>query len=443
MIDSGGMSEQSMGAAMSQSTGGIALDSGGLGQLFEIAKKVARESSLEGLIAQILAESRPWIRAEACSLFLPDYEANQLVIHSSQGDGLAAGGGIRVPMGSGIVGAAMETREAIRVDDVRKDDRFFSKADSDTGFATRSLMAIPLLDGESCLGVIEFLNPIGRDCFTAQDVVLAEYFASLIGGALYRIQVSEAEVKRALLQRDLEMAKELQQGLLPRKFPAPADFAGLDLWGLCDPALDIGGDLFDFFRGPDGKLFFLIGDVSGKGVAAGMFMAEARTLVRAIAKNVVHPCKILEAVNAELHADNTAFLFLTMILGCYDPATGEVVYSQAGHNRAIFCKASGGAEYEPYGGSALGPFPRHNPHPLKTILQPGDCFILYTDGITEAMDSAQRCYGEGRLLRFASDHSSRSAREFAQLLHQDVAAFVNGAEQSDDITILVLKRQAS
>ena len=122
-----------------------------LTRLFEIAKAISRESSLEGLIERILEDSRPWLRCDTCSLFLPDYEASDLVLHSARG-GECTHGQIRVPMGAGVVGAAMDGRQTIKVDDVRQDPRFFADADKKTGYETRALIAVPLLDGDACRG---------------------------------------------------------------------------------------------------------------------------------------------------------------------------------------------------------------------------------------------------------------------------------------------------
>ena len=410
-----------------------------LATLFEIAKGISRESSLEGLIDRILEDSRPWLRSDTCSLFLPCPDTGDLVLHSAQG-GVISHGQIRVPMGAGVVGAAMQSRETIKVDDVRTDPRFYSGADKKTGYETRALIAVPLLDGDVCRGVIEFINPEDRDCFTSADVALAEYFASLVASTLYRMEMAETAVRTALMQRDLDIALEVQRGLLPKTFPPVEQYGGLDIWGLCHPALEVGGDLYDFFPSPEGKLFFLIGDVSGKGVGAGMFMAQTRTLMRGVALAGGSPATILEEVNSLLHPDNEALLFVTLIFGCYDPETGAIEYAQAGHNQPILCSQAGGTAYEPYGGSPMGPFPSTRCATFHARLDPGDCFIFYTDGVTEAMNADRGLYGEDRLLHFAETVPKDQAKTIVKSLREDVAAFVNGAEQSDDITILVLRR---
>jgi sigma-B regulation protein RsbU (phosphoserine phosphatase) len=333
----------------------------------------------------------------------------------------------------------MASREAIKVDDVRSDPRFYSGADKKTGYTTRALIAVPLLDGDVCRGVIEFINPVDRDYFSPSDLALAEYFASLVASTLYRMEMAQTAVRTALIQRDLDIALEVQRGLLPKSFPEIDQYGGLDIWGLCDPALEVGGDLYDIFESPSGSLYFLIGDVSGKGVGAGMFMAQTRTLLRGVALSGGSPSQILEEVNRLLYPDNEALLFVTMIFGCYDPQTGGIEYAQAGHNQPVLCSRSGIA-FEPYGGSPVGPFPSTQCATFHARLEPGDCLILYTDGVTEAMNASKQLYGEDRLLNFAETVSKAESRTIVQALREDVSAFVAGAEQSDDITILVLRR---
>ena len=411
------------------------------GALMGLASEIGREPDLDGLLVKILEKSRPWIQCEACSIFLPDPSSGELLIHSAQGSSAPRLAELRVPAGKGIVGSAMVDRRLIRVDDVSQDPRFYSAADKKTGWTTRALIAAPLLDGQRSIGAIEFLNPIGRASFTAHDEVLIEYFSSLVAASLVRIQSHQAALERAQVQRDLDLAREMQTGLLPTAFPDPATLGGLDLHATLDPATEVSGDLYDFFPAPDGRLYFLVGDVSGKGVAAGLFMAVTRTLIRATARLGLSPVAILQAVNEQLVPENSAFLFVTIILGLYDPATGEIVYAQGGHNQAVHVDGNGVARYQPSGGQPLGVFGDATFAPLTCQLGAGELFVLYSDGVTEAMNADHKLYGEDRLLRLLTNGQQLGARPIIEQLLQDVEAFVAGAEQSDDITIMALRRQ--
>lgn len=408
--------------------------------LFRLAGEIARESDLDGLLQRILIKSRPWMRAEACSIFLSDPISGELVIHSAHGECAPRLGQLRIPAGTGIVGISMAEKMIIRVDDVSQDVHFYGKVDQDSGFKTRCLIAAPLMDGAVCIGVIEYLNPIGRLYFTDEDQLLVEYFSWLVSASLVRIRAHQSSLERALVQRDLDLARDMQSGLLPTCFPTPTYEFRLDLHATLKPAYEVSGDLYDFFPGTDGKLFFLVGDVSGKGVAAGLFMAVTRTLIRAESRQMTSPVKILAEVNKQLVPDNSALLFVTIILGLYDPSTGLIIYAQGGHNPAILLRADGEACYEPSGGQPLGVFNDARYEDLSLTLQPGDHFIVYTDGITEAMDPHDQLFGEDRFLNLVSGREAMSARELNDHITRGVEKYVNGAQQSDDITLMSLKR---
>ena len=415
----------------------------GYASLLRLAGEIGREPALRGLLQMILEKSRPWMQAEACSIFLPDPVSKDLVIHSAHGDSAPQLGSLRVPPGKGIVGAAMAEKKMIRVDDPGRDPRFYSKADEQTGWKTRALLAAPLLDGEECIGVIEFLNPLGRPAFRREDEELMEYFAGLVSAALVRIRAHDAALERAQVQRDLDLAREMQQGLLPREFPGKDQAPGVEIFARLDPAKEVSGDLYDFFAVEPGKMCFVVGDVSGKGVAAGLFMAVTRTLIRATAVPGRKPLEILQRVNAQLCAENQANLFVTMILGIVDTAKGRMEYGQGGHNPPILLPAQGDPVYEPSGGMPLGVFEDAKFGERQLDLKPGETLLVYTDGVTEAMNPKRELFGEDRLKEAVRGQSRLSPEALTQRVVAEVAKFAAGAEPSDDITLLAIKHRGA
>lgn len=409
--------------------------------LLRLAGQISREPDLEGLLGKILTESVPWMQVEACSIFLPDGDSGDLVIHSAEGQGAPRLHDFRVPAGAGIVGAAMREKQLVRVDDAATDPRVYRKADETTGWTTRALIAAPLLDGEECLGVIEFLNPIGRPAFTDHDERLVEYFAGLVAAALVRVHAQAAVVERAALQRDLELASELQAGLLPRSFPGDAESPAFEVFARLDPAREVSGDLYDFFFLDPERLCFVVGDVSGKGVAAGLFMAVTRTLIRAVARPGMSPSEILTRVNLELCRENEACLFVTMILGIADVRGGVIECGLAGHNPPAVVPRGGGAVFGPTGGMPLGLNDKAVFPDWRAELGCGDSLVVYTDGVPEAMDGEGRLYGNDRLQAELEGCCGVAPAGLVETLSRSVSDHAGEAERSDDITIMVLRRR--
>jgi sigma-B regulation protein RsbU (phosphoserine phosphatase) len=181
--------------------------------------------------------------------------------------------------------------------------------------------------------------------------------------------------------------------------------------------------------------------VSGKGVAAGLFMAVTRTLIRATAAPGRNPLEILQKVNAQLCAENQANLFVTMILGIIDTATGRMEYGQGGHNPPILLPAQGQPVYEPSGGMPLGVFDDAKFGQRQLDLKPGETLLVYTDGVTEAMNRKRELFGEERLKEALQGQSRLSPEKLTQRVVEEVARFASGAEPSDDITLLAIKHQ--
>lgn len=412
-----------------------------LTDLFRLAGEIGKEPNLDRLLLRILEQSRAWMQVDACSIFLPDLKTGELVIHSSHGSSAPELGKLRIPPGRGIVASAMSERAVIKVDDTSKDPRFYSFADRKTGYNTTSVIAAPLLDGGNCLGVIEYLNPLGRSFFSDEDVQMVEYFSWLVAAALVRISAHEATLQHAIVQRDLDLAREMQEGMLPTVFPSNADYPRLDLYAMLDPAYEVSGDLYDFFQLDDGRLCFLVGDVAGKGVAAGLFMAVTRTLIRGIAlQQGLSPVDILTIINEQLYPDNSALLFVTMILGFLDPETFHIDYAQGGHNPPLLIASGSTPCFEPPGGQPIGVFPDAS-FGLRSIqLNPGDVFLIYTDGVTEAMNQQHQQFTDDRLLDIFRPSTDDSAMEVTRRVVDSVHAFVQDAEQSDDITVMAIKR---
>ncbi len=242
------------------------------------------------------------------------------------------------------------------------------------------------------------------------------------------------------IQHDLETARSIQLGILPKTFPAFPGRDEFDIYAAMEAAKEVGGDLYDFFMIDHNHLGIVIGDVSGKGVPAAIFMAVSRTLIRATALKGQSPASCFNYVNSLLCVESVNSMFVTAFYGILDLTTGELVYANAGHNFPYVTNSAGEVRpIEGSGGIPLGlmdfkPYEMHT-----TTINPGDMILLYTDGVTEAMNKEEELYSEERLEKFLSANSAAPLKDLTGNLFAEIHSYANGMEQSDDITTLAVR----
>jgi sigma-B regulation protein RsbU (phosphoserine phosphatase) len=244
--------------------------------------------------------------------------------------------------------------------------------------------------------------------------------------------------KLVALQNELDVASKMQQSILPTVFPSGSDY---ETFGTMHPALDVGGDFFDVVRLQDGWVGLAIADVSGKGVPAALFMMSSRTLLKGTAISYNDPGTVLSEVNGLLQEDETDGMFVTMLYAVYNPETGDFTYASGGHDAPLLVRADGSSELLPLtGGIALGVLPGFDYQQTTYHLEPGDTVVLYTDGVTEAMNHDSQLFGIAGLQEYFASAPPSDAESTGLQVMQAVASFAGDAPQSDDITCLTLRR---
>lgn len=267
--------------------------------------------------------------------------------------------------------------------------------------------------------------------FNRTQIKLGDYYEKLK-------TTTEAKEK---IESELRIAYEIQQGIIPQIFPPFPDRSELDLFATLIPAKEVGGDLYDFFFIEDHKLCFAVGDVSGKGVPASLFMAITRTLLRANAFSCDDITSLVRRINKGLCYDNHNEMFVTFYIGILDLKTGKLTCCNAGHNYPYILNVKGELKsIEHTDGIPIGIFPDHDYTSQSIELNKGDTLILYTDGITDAMNSKQEFYGDARLKNLlASLNPIDSASDITHRILLDNKEFVKEEPQNDDITLLVIR----
>jgi sigma-B regulation protein RsbU (phosphoserine phosphatase) len=242
------------------------------------------------------------------------------------------------------------------------------------------------------------------------------------------------------IQQELNVASEIQQSIIPKNFNIFPNGSNFEISARMIPASDVGGDFYDFFMLDGEHLGFVIGDVSGKGMPAALFMAISRTLIKALASNNHIPHKCLNDVNYLLSQDNPRSMFVTLFYGVLNIETGELEYSNGGHNApSLISEDSVLISLSQCGGCALGVNEDFEYKSEKIFLKPGNSLVLYTDGIPEAINTKEEVYSDDRLQKFFRESYSKSSDQLIRTLIGEVELFAEGEPQSDDITAMVIK----
>jgi len=258
--------------------------------------------------------------------------------------------------------------------------------------------------------------------------------------ALAQKQSAKDRDQLVALQRELDVARRIQSAIVPRNFPPFPEREEFEIQAEMIPAREVGGDFYDFFLIDNERLGFVIGDVSGKGVPAALFMAVSKTLIKATAMTGVAPEECLQQVNNMLCLDNVSAMFVTVFYGILHVRTGEVAYCNGGHNPPFILRADGRAEIsETTGSLVLAALTTATYKAKRIALQPGDGLFLYTDGVTESMDQHDNVFAEQRLQDCLQRRQGAALREVVAGVADEVKAFSQGVPQADDVTVLALR----
>jgi sigma-B regulation protein RsbU (phosphoserine phosphatase) len=279
---------------------------------------------------------------------------------------------------------------------------------------------------------IKFKDEVGR---------LAESFVFMKSELRKNVkELMETTAAKERIESELQIAHDIQMGILPKVFPPFPERDEFEIYATLEPAKEVGGDLYDFFFVDDDSLCFVVGDVSGKGVPAALFMAVSKTLVKMEATRGLTCDQILTRVNRDLAMDNPSLMFVTLFLGILNVRTGELEYCLGGHDPPYIIRASGDIERLPLtDGKLLGVDKDFRYESRKTVLHKGETIFLYTDGVTEASNVDEQFFSEERLEKILAHLKEKDMTEMILSIRSAVETFSEGTPQSDDITMLALK----
>lgn len=399
--------------------------------LIRAGRELSGNMPLESLFELILNLSVETAGASRGALMI--VEDGELQVRATRGAGLRISSSVR--------DVVLNEKRSLLVHDALSDGAF-SGRESIVAQQIRSILAVPLQTEERVIGLVYLDSSFMVREFKNDDLNLLTVMANIAAIRIEHARLAQVEQAEKMRAQELEHAARIQRSILPTQFPPFPDRKEFDLHAAMVPAKEVGGDLFDFFLLDDDHLGFVIGDVSGKGAPAALFMAVSRTLLRATARHESSPGQCFSYVNADLMEQNVSSMFVTMFYGVLDLRTGELRYANAGHNPAYIFSPDGTLRaLKSKSGPMLGIFEGLPYRTLTEQLKPGEKILLYTDGVPEARNKDGE-FGDERLEQFIAQHAAESVEELTRNLHKAVQDFAAGTPQFDDITVLALRYAA-
>ncbi|MBI3177766.1 MAG: SpoIIE family protein phosphatase [Chloroflexi bacterium] len=337
----------------------------------------------------------------------------------------------------GVVERVAREGQPILTHDAQTDPRL-SAHSSVLNLRLRSILCVPLQLKDKTLGVVYVDNRIQAGLFMQDDLELLTSIAASAAVAIENARLYQVAVEKGRLERELQVARQVQASLLPKDTP---HIAGWDFAARWLPAREVAGDYYDFSFGSPPDLDLVVGDVTDKGMPAALFMAVSRSVVRASLIGAASLAHGITQANRLISGDSTNGMFITLFCGRLDPASGVLTYVNAGHNPPLLYRAADDSLTElGRTGMALGVDDAHEYRQEVARLDPGDFVFLYTDGVTDAPNDQDECFDMDRLRALMHAHGSGSAAQIASAVEDALREFTHDAPPFDDITLMVAKR---
>jgi len=401
--------------------------------VLDVSRHLAVTADLDALLKMICDSCRGMLTSERASIFLHDGLPDELVTKVATGTGE-----IRVPARAGIVGSVFKSNRLINIPIAYEDLRFNREVDRRLGFVTRNLLTCPMVNlAGQPIGVIQAVNKFDG-AFSGSDELLIQLLADQAGVAIQRYQLQQSAMKTAELQREMDLAKKVQDALIPKVLP---ECAGLECAGWTQSASTTGGDAYDLWRLPDGRLAAFLADASGHGLAPALVVSQARTIVRSLAPLESDPRKLMGYVNARLAEDLDPGMFVTAFLAFIAP-DGELCWFSAGQGPILLrrCVNEPMEVLEPTA-PPLGILPEWPDEPCEPQrLAPGGLLAVCSDGIFEAFNPQRDLFDIERVQKVLDQYRAAPAVEMLEAIRAAVFTWQDGTEPKDDQTIMLIKR---
>ena len=400
--------------------------------LLAISQDFVGTPAMGETLANAIRQIMSYMDTEAASIFLLDAADEKLTCQACAGP--VSIEGLSLARNQGIVGRALSDNCVQMVRDVSTDGDFSTAVDDRTGFTTRSILCAPLMAKGRLLGALEVINKRKGDglfgLFDEADKQFLQVLAGMVSLAVHNAQMSEALVEQERMRRELDLAREIQRDLLPNQPAVDFPVQGLNL-----SAMEVSGDFYDFFTLADGRIAWGLGDVSGKGMNAAMLMAKTISLFRCLGKTVHDSALLLAMLNDEIVETASRGMFVTMAAGIFDPASGAVVFANAGHQPPLYRSRTGLYCELEESSPPLGIVPGME-YTEQSLKLAGGRLYLFTDGVTEGRAEDGKMLELGGLQALLDKHAALPPAD--QLARVAAALVRPGVRLHDDLTLLVI-----
>jgi sigma-B regulation protein RsbU (phosphoserine phosphatase) len=405
-----------------------------LAALIEVNEMIGSSLDLDTILENVMTISKQVMNADASSLMRIDEKTNELIYQVAQSTvGEKLKQEFRLKMGQGIAGTVAETGEPLLLEDAYTHPKFHRAHDDATGYRTKSMITVPLKVGGRVTGVAQVINRLDGKPFDQDDLDLFLALASMAAIALENAKMHQQILEKQRLVKDMEFARTVQESFLPQSAPEVQRYRFSAHY---TPALEVGGDFYDFIRLDRDRTGIVIGDVSGKGVPAALFMAKLGSDMRTLAFTEKDPSAALGKLNDLLAERSRRGMFATLLYLELDSASGLITLCNAGHLPPIIRRADGSLErVAKTGGAPLGMLPGMRTGQETAAIGPGDTVVLYTDGIIEAMNSREELYGYERFEALLKKGPADPGK-LKDAIIADVDRYTGLSPQHDDMTLV-------
>jgi sigma-B regulation protein RsbU (phosphoserine phosphatase) len=406
-----------------------------LALISKVSVTLLAPATLDETLRQVVSLVFEAVPAERCLIMLRDAKAELKIRVAQLRNSKEETGEVRVSRS--IIEEVVGQGRSVLTSDAQHDPRFMSSTMTIQGI--RSVLAVPLGVGERIFGMIYADSPLAEAKFSQDHLTVLTTLASVAAIRVENARLMEEDLERERFERELNLAREIQQRFQPSSAP---HVNGYEMQGISFPCYEIGGDYYDFIERPDGRMVIALGDVSGKGTSAALLMSSLHAAMHAQIPAHKNLGETISAVNRYLAETIPLNRFITLFCAELDPATGMLSFLNAGHNPPLIAHAGGSMEQLAAGGIPLGIVGDAVYREGRTQLHPGDALVIYSDGVSETQNAAGEEFGPVRLYNTVARYLESTAAGIRDKIEADLTKFAQGTPAGDDITLVIVKRQA-